>query len=314
MTPGELIHLRAGTAHVEIAPAIGGALAGYWTQTDQTRLNWLRPLRAEALEVGDVLSTSSFPLVPFSNRIRDGRFSFAGRDVTLPLNFADHPHAIHGHGWQSPWTIDAVGLDQASLSIQHRAGAWPWDYSARQKFSLTPEGLTVELELTNDSAHEMPAGLGFHPYFPRTPDTTVIAKVEAIWRNDEQVMPLYLETPGDGENPLRGIRGDAVVLDNCFTGWNRSALIAWPEHRAALTLTASQKLDHVVLFTPAGEDFLCIEPVSHATDAFNMAAVGIANNGVRVLSPGQSWKVSMTLEPHALADEISPRSGWRVNP
>jgi aldose 1-epimerase len=296
---GDLIHLGAGAAHVDIAPGIGGALAGYWSERDGERLDWLRPMTAAALAAGDVLAASSFPLVPFSNRIRQGRFSFGGRMVELPRNFDDHPHAIHGHGWQSAWTVDAVGFAQASLSFRHDADTWPWDYSARQHFSLTPEGLIVVLELTNESADEMPAGLGFHPYFPRNPDTSIVAKVEQVWRTDEEVMPRSLETPGEFENPALGIRADAVVLDNCFTGWNRHAQIVWPDRHAILMLTASSALDYVVVFTPPGADFLCVEPVSHATDAFNLAANG-GDAAMMVLSPGQTRKVSMTFAPHQL--------------
>jgi len=297
MRCGEGVHLCAGPANIEIAPAIGGALAAYWSETDQGPLHWLRPLPDKAREDGDVLAAAGFPLVPFSNRVRAGRFSFDGQAVSLALNFADHPHAIHGHGWQSPWTVEAAEADRARIFYRHTADAWPWDYSARQHFTLTPDALTVTLEVTNESARAMPVGLGFHPYFPRTPQTVVTAQVDKIWQVDDEVMPLALETPDDDDNPTRGLRADAVALDNCFTGWSRRATIAWPERRAALIMTASEALDHVVVFTPPGADFLCVEPVSHSTDAFNMADAGAADTGMQVLSPGQSLSVSMTLEP-----------------
>ena len=43
----------------------------------------------------------------------------------------------------------------------------------------------MELTLHNESATPMPAGLGWHPYFPRTPRTRVTARVGAIWLTDD---------------------------------------------------------------------------------------------------------------------------------
>jgi len=63
------LRLNAGQAHVDIVPQIGGSLAGYWSETNEGPQHWLRPMSAEGLKAGDVLTTSCFPLVPFSSRI-----------------------------------------------------------------------------------------------------------------------------------------------------------------------------------------------------------------------------------------------------
>ena len=42
----------------------------------------------------------------------------------------------------------------------------------------------------------MPAGLGWHPYFPRTPRTTLTADVHAMWQTDDEVMPTAVAAPG----------------------------------------------------------------------------------------------------------------------
>ena len=303
MTRTSLLHLSAGQAHVDIVPEIGGSLAGYWSETDEGPKHWLRPLSVEGLEAKNVLATSCFPLVPFSNRIRNGRFSFAGNNVSLPLNFGDHPHAIHGQGWQQPWSVEEATADTACLSFRHKAGSWPWDFTARQRFALTADTLTIVLEICNQSLQDMPAGLGFHPYFPRTPKSGLTARVEEVWQIDEEVMPLHLEPVSGDMDPGAGLLADKIVLDNCYAGWDRQATVVWPEHRAELIVRASIDLDTLVLFTPPSEDFLCIEPVSHCTDAFNLAAAGMADTGMMVLSPGQTWAVSMTLQTRFLSDD-----------
>src|SRR4028118_1616837 len=52
-----------------------------------------------------ILETACFPLVPFANRVADGRMTFHGREVTLPPDPAARPHAHHGHGWRRPWRV-----------------------------------------------------------------------------------------------------------------------------------------------------------------------------------------------------------------
>ena len=58
---------------------------------------------------GNSTRAAAFPLVPYSNRIREGRFSFRDRAVVVPLNRPPERHAIHGHGWQAGWRPIDVG-------------------------------------------------------------------------------------------------------------------------------------------------------------------------------------------------------------
>ena len=70
---------------------------------------------------------AAFPLVPYSNRIRAGRFSFRGRAVVEPLNRPPERHAIHGHGWQARWQpTDVRGRRRASsTAIRPAPGRGP---------------------------------------------------------------------------------------------------------------------------------------------------------------------------------------------
>ena len=74
-------------------------------------------------------------------------------------------------------------------------------------------------------------------------------------------------------------------------------MLEWPERDARLTLRASEALRFLVIFTPKGEDFFCVEPVSHCTDAFNMAASGVEETGMAVLAPSAELSATVTLSP-----------------
>jgi aldose 1-epimerase len=296
----DVITLRAGQASVRLAPGLGGAVTRYWDDLGGATVEWLRPTAPDAPGGGDPYRRAAFPLVPYSNRIRDGRFVFQGRAVTLPLNRPPERHSIHGHGWQAAWTPVEVDAARAEVEYRHAAGAWPWSYRARQRLTLAPDRLTVELALANEGPTPMPAGLGWHPYFPRTPRTVVTAAVGAMWRTDAEVMPTGLVPAAPPRDPGRGIRPDDVALDNAFTGWSGCAVIEWPERRARLVVTAAPPLEFLVLYTPPGRHFFCLEPVSHTTDAVNLAAAGRTDTGLRTLEPGATLHAAVTLAPERL--------------
>jgi aldose 1-epimerase len=286
------ITLRAGDAANELAPEAGGAVTRYWLARGPVTLECLRPTPAGALRAGLPYRAAAFPLVPYSNRIRAGRFSFRGRAVVEPLNRPPERHAIHGHGWQARWQATDVRAAEAQLEYRQPAGAWPWAYHATQRFVLEPSSLTVELSLSNWSDAPMPAGIGWHPYFPRTPRATITADVRAMWRTDDEKLPTELVAP-----PVTPFgRG----RDNCFVGWGRRATIEWPELGARLVMRAEPPLDYLVVFTPARRPFFCVEPVSHVTDAFNLADAGQTDSGMLVLEPGETLRTAVVLTPEEI--------------
>jgi aldose 1-epimerase len=288
----DLITLRADAAGLVLAPAAGGSVVRYWLDRGSASLDLLRP--STASRPTDPFECAAFALVPYSNRIRAGRFSFRGRDIRLPLNRPPERHSIHGLGWPMAWrSLDARG-HEATLEFRHDAGAWPWAFRATQHFVLEPSRLTVTLALTSESDSAMPAGLGWHPYFPRTPRTRLTADVQAIWLTDDEVMPTTLEAPRPEADLSRGVLVDAVPLDNCFAGWRRHASIEWPEAGTRLVMTAESPLDFLVVYTPRGRPYFGAEPVSHVTDAFNLAA-GRPDTGTRALEPGETLRTVVTL-------------------
>jgi aldose 1-epimerase len=289
----DLITLRAGGAGLVLAPAAGGSVARYWI--DRGRASWELLRQWTTPQPGDPFESAAFALAPYSNRIRAGRFSFLGRDVRLPLNRPPERHSIHGLGWQTAWRPLRVREHEATLQFQHDAGAWPWAFSATQHFELEPSSLTVALALTNESDSAMPAGLGWHPYFPRTPRTKLTADVQAMWLTDDEVMPTTLAPPRPDADLSRGISVDTSALDNCFVGWRRRAVIDWPGLGIRLVMAAEAPLDFLVVYEPPGRPFFCVEPVSHVTDAFNLAAAGRPDAGARTLEPGETLRAVVTL-------------------
>ena len=297
-TTEDIVTLRSGPSIVHIAPAAGGAITRYGWEQEGEALEWLRPATLSDIARRVPTGMSCFPLVPFSNRIHEGRFSFQGRTIHLPANFPPEPHAIHGHGWQSPWMVVNATDEMVNLEYTHQTDAWPFPYRARQTFTLSPNTLRVHIEVINVGAEPMPAGFGLHPYFVRTPETRVTTTVEGVWLTGEDAMPTRLAVPPPADRSLdRGINPDHVALDDNFTGWGRHALIVWPDRHARLTLTGEGPFGFLVVYTPPGEDYVCVEPVSNVINAFNLAAGGRTDTGMIVLPPGESTGGTVVFAP-----------------
>ena len=54
-----------------------------------------------------------------------------------------------------------------------------------------------------------------------------------------------------------------------------------------------------LLHRPPQPLYLCLEPVTHVADAFNLAAQGQADTGTVLLAPGESFSASLTISLRA---------------
>ncbi len=287
----DLLRLRAGTLELELSPSIGGAIHGlYWTGSDG-RTPLLRPCNSS---LPSVLDMASFPLVPFVNRIRAGRFSFRGREVELGPNMAGDVSPLHGQGWLGSWSVAAHGDRSAELLFMHEPGEWPWRYQARQIFALDERGLTVRLLCQNLDDRPMPCGLGQHPYFPCGPETRLDTDVEVAWEIDQHVLPTR-QVSAQGRFDLK----DRVVcgqdLDHGFGGWGRSARMSDPNWPATLTMSSPQARFFQLYSPPTGGIFVA-EPVTHANAALNEPEERWAELGLEILEPGAEMALDMRVE------------------
>lgn len=291
MATDEIVSLRAGPLRVELSPLIGGSISAFeWVGEGAPRAI----LRKCNKQLQKVLDSASFPLVPYVNRIRGGRFSYHGREVALAPNMAGDPSPLHGQGWLNPWTTEAASESAAVLTFRHAADEWPWDYEARQQFALDERGLSLSLTCRNASAEPMPCGLGQHPYFPCGPGTRLDTRVTHAWTVDDKVLPVD-KVVADGRYDLRERAICGQELDNGFGGWNGEALMTDPDWPYQLVLSSLQARFFQV-YSPGEGGIFVAEPVTHANAALNAPEESWAELGMRVLDPGEAMSLDMRLE------------------
>ena len=291
-TESGLLTLSSGPLELQLVPPLGGSIARFDYRTRRgERIPCLRGVEGKS---SNPLDHACFPLVPFVNRVRGGRFVFRGRAVALRPNLVGDPNPLHGQGWLSPWEVESADAAEAELVLRHPPGEWPWSYEARQHFSLNPEGLTLRLSCTNQADEPMPCGLGHHPYFPCTERTRIDTEVDCAWTVDEQVLPVE-KVAAEGAYGLRDRLICGQNLDNGFGGWSGTARIETPGLPFRIELS-SPEARFLHIYSPRTGGVFAAEPVGHANAALNEPEEDWHSLGVRVLAPGETMSLSMCID------------------
>ena len=278
-----MIRLESGELVCEIEPALGGCIAGLW-------LDGVPVLHSTREPLASARQSGSYPLVPFSNRIARATLQWQGTSHPLVSNNAPEPHAIHGVGWQRPWSVLDSDDSFAMLAYEHPAdAAWPFAFDSSQTLRLRGNALELTLALTNQSPGPAPAGLGWHPFFVKRPGARITFAATGRWEMGPDKLPTT-------RRPSDGLDAHCATLnvDHCFDGWTGIVQL----RDEALHTTIRSNLGRLVVFTNASRDTIAIEPVSHVNNAINLVAAGAdaGELGLRTLQPGETLTAQMSIE------------------
>lgn len=271
----------------------------------------LRSYSVDGVEVLAAFGADQLPdgcqgqhLMPWPNRIRDGRYLFEGSSHQLPLNEPGRGNAIHG-------LVSWLGFEvteQTPSSVTQRVlllprPGWPGVCECTVRTSLSDQGLQVEVACHNVGEHSFPFGYAAHPYL-RLPTGTVdewglCLPFEQWLETDERLLPISLHPTVGTEADFRAARAlSGQRLDTAFTepvggaGWEAS--ITHGGRR--IVLWADDSMRWAQVYTP-GEASIAIEPMSVGPDAFNP---GPTHHDLTVLAPGQRARHRWGLRAEAL--------------
>ncbi len=293
----KLITLKSGNYEVIVAPEVGGSIARYSYGSNGRKIDIFRPLSNFHEGPDPVLAMGCFPLVPYSNRIRDGKIKAGEYSLSLPKNNPPEPHSCHGTGWKAPWNVIRQISHSITLELPPNE-EFPLLYKARQQISLMPDQLEITLSLTNSGPHDFPAGLGLHPYFPNRSGAEIMANLPQEWCLDENSMPIKRENNKDYDLfRTMGQKAQDLKEMSAYSDWDGSAIINWPLSGRKLAITTTPPLAHLLMWAPPEEEFFCVEPASHAIDGFNLALDGFENAGGTILAPEQTLIQKVIFKP-----------------
>ncbi|MBS0420615.1 MAG: hypothetical protein JSR66_23100 [Proteobacteria bacterium] len=262
------ILLRRGALTVGIAPEAGGSISRLDLRSGGRCFDILRRAAVGPVRIAPALNMSSFPLVPYCGRLRDGRFEFAGRSIAYPLNALPEPNSSHGDGFTREWHLTELERDRAVMRIAPRADA-PIQFECTQTVRVEPDRVSIELRACNLEEQPIPLEMGFHPYFADRNGARITASLPLRTHWDAQLMPTFTAANDLQCAFASGLAATELPWAAEYGGWNGQALIEWPASHIAVELRTRPALAHAVVWAPVGEKFFCFEPLSHPTDSFN---------------------------------------------
>jgi aldose 1-epimerase len=292
---GEVVTLRSDAWELDVLPGTGASIAAGRIRTATGWVDLLRPTRPD-------LRTSwghcaSFPLVPWSNRVRDGVLPFRGRTWQLART-AEDGTAIHGAGAVYPWQIVDQSADRIVLGLDSAALVgvnFPWRFRARIEYALDGPALHVRTTVQNTDHEPFPAGFGHHPYFRRylAAPTGADGPLLHVPAARGYALDRAIATGPAGDVPARADYRTArpvgtAFVDDVLTDLDPALLarIVYPE--ATVTITADPVYSHAVVYAPRRRPYLAVEPVTHVNGGFALHDAGVPGTGVIVLEPGES--------------------------
>lgn len=309
---------RAAGVSVSIAPRIGniafefqiGGKNAFWFPFDS-----VGDFAAEPRLCGNPF------LSPWANRLDEHAF-YAG-DAKYHLNpglgtYERDPNGLPIHGtllFCPHWRVSELEADGTAAAVTsfldvsghpELMAQFPFAHSIEMTYRLSGTCLEVETEIFNASHKPLPLSVGFHPYFelhdsPRDAWRLRLAAKD-VWELNEKFVPTAMtkpvaeEFPGADNLALRGHFLDHVFsdLERDGDGWARFRLQGGSE---TISVAYGPQYPVAVVYAPTGDgqSFVCFEPMTGVTNAFNLAHRGLYD-GLPWIQPDQTWNGRYRIE------------------
>jgi len=252
---------------------------------------------------------SGIVLVPWPNRVRDGRWTYAGQTLQLDITEPVRGNALHGLLRHTPYQL----VERTECAVTLRAGVfpqsgYPFTLDTTVRYTAVSDGLRVMHTVCNVGTACAPVAVGAHPFLTigDVPTDSLILTVSADRHIDvdDRLNPV-------GVTPVHGTAWDlregrlvgTLDLDDAWSGLTMAGggsthWLSAPDGRA-VSLWADEQFGYIQVFITrefprAGEltTAVAIEPMTAPADAFN------SGEGLRWIEPGECWSMSWAIRYH----------------
>lgn len=245
-------------------------------------------------------------LMPWPNRIRDGRYTFDGKANQLAVTEVAKNNASHGLVRWALWELVEHEGDAATVGYRlHPQPGWDHHLDLRTTYLLDDSGLVVTAAARNVGVTRAPFGYGAHPYLAigetRLADVRLTVPADEWVEVDDRMLPVGTAPVEGTDYDFRSSRPVGTTsLDTAYTAVRRDPDGMWRCEVAAAdrraTLWADGAFEWVQLFTVVARDRLgrpgvAVEPMTCPAEAFN------SGTGLLTLQPGDEWTGTWGISP-----------------
>jgi aldose 1-epimerase len=239
-------------------------------------------------------------LIPWPNRLAEGRYSFDGTKYQLALSEPEKRNAIHGLLRWRNWQLRERAPERVTVGTRlHPMTGWAFPLDVTITYSLGEQGLSVQTRATNVGERACPFGAGQHPYLSAGGGLVDDCRAELlaatrILTDPERGLPAGTEPVAGGDFDFSASRRVAdLKIDHPFTDVARDGdELAWVRlarpDGATVELWADRTYPVIQLYTgdtlapPRRRHALAAEPMTCPPNALQ------TGEGVVRLEPGES--------------------------
>ncbi len=243
----------------------------------------------------------SSKLIPFPNRIKDGKYVFAGKNYQLPINHPAENHAIHGFIYDKKFkVIDAeITENEASINLEciynGDIEGYPFKFLIEMIYTFTADdGFNCQTLVQNIDDTSMPFGDGWHPYFKFNKKINkILLKIPSNKKTEvyDRMIPTGKIIQFDQFSELTKIQN--IELDTGFRIENQDAIVETEildqksnEKIIVFQETGNKKYNFLQVYIPPSRESIAVEPMTCNIDAFNN------KDGLIILEPGEVFEAN----------------------
>jgi aldose 1-epimerase len=300
MTPAETVTITAGSTAAEFVPGANMVCTS------------LRVGDAELVHAAHTVEdyaqrgkTTGIPLLyPWANRLRRPGYAVAGQTVTLPApegRYALDPNGLPIHGalpGDLRWEATVAAPDRVHARLRWDTAPlrelFPFEHELELDAVVAEGALSIATTVLATGSDPVPVAFGFHPYLtlPGTPRDDWRLHLGASERLvlDDHMIPTGERRPLVHRDPMLA----QTSWDDGLAGLDDEPVFAAVAGGRTLSVTFDEGFAWAQVFSPAGRDFICFEPMTAPTDALN------SGEGLIELAPGERHRTRFTVR---LTDE-----------
>ena len=230
---------------------------------------------------------------PWPNRVRDGRWSWRGQELQLPVNEVTRGTALHGLVRWQPWEVLQHVADSATLrTLVLPQPGWPVALEHTVTWRLHADGLRCDVRVRNVGSEECPFGYAGHPYLVCEPARVDELVLDLPAAHEVLVDPVRLLPTGSARRDPRPQALAGVQLDTCFGDLaTDSAAVLGPDGHGVQLIADRTVFPWRQVYT--GDDLpvveqrrtaVALEPMTCPPDALR------TGQDLVVLSPRETWE------------------------
>ena len=237
-------------------------------------------------------SYASSILFPFANRIKDGAYSFDGKNYQLVANQQQENNALHGLVYNKIFKVvnQKTTETEASVTLEYveteKHVGFPFTYTIHLEYIVSNDSLILNVSVTNTDSKPFPYTLGWHPYFI----SDNLKASSLVFESSKKLIigERNITTGVKDIEPVDKFDIEDKQLDDCWILEGNTIEFLTPKYH--LTVGATGNNNFLQVYTPKKQNAIAIEPTTGVSDSFNNKI------GLETLKPNQTKSISWSLK------------------